>query len=161
MSIAHVAGERSLAPEERNVLLTKLNISLLRSFRVLWNPGSINIWSLRDRRQAARKIDRLSHCFRDTTLGNRFSQQHSVNTLSETFGRGGFVPQHVSVDKNRGRSGHAGRSATLNVSANPLIYEIAVHVAGEFWDLEVELPGVRNEDRAGIVLIDPFLLVAV
>jgi hypothetical protein len=48
MFIAHAAGERSLAPEERNVPLTKPNISLLRSFKVLWDPGSINIWSLWD-----------------------------------------------------------------------------------------------------------------
>jgi len=48
MSIAHVQGERSLAPEGRNVLPIKPNISLLQSFKVLWDPGSINIWSLRD-----------------------------------------------------------------------------------------------------------------
>jgi hypothetical protein len=34
MFIAHVSEERSLAPEERNVLLTKPNISLLGSFKV-------------------------------------------------------------------------------------------------------------------------------
>ncbi len=35
MSIVHVHREKSLAPEERNVLLTKPSISLLQSFEVL------------------------------------------------------------------------------------------------------------------------------
>ena len=43
MFIAHVDGERSLAPEERNVLLARPNISLLWSFKILGDPGSINI----------------------------------------------------------------------------------------------------------------------
>jgi hypothetical protein len=35
MFIAHDVGERFLAPEERNVLLTKPSLTLLRSFKAI------------------------------------------------------------------------------------------------------------------------------
>lgn len=68
MFIAHVAVERSLASKKRNVPLTKPHISLLRSFSVLWDPGSINIWSLRDRKNRRPKNRQTLNCenFRDT-----------------------------------------------------------------------------------------------
>ena len=94
-------------------------------------------------------------------LGSCPSQQHCVNTTPNTIGVSSFAPQHLTIDKDRRRPGHPGQSAPLNVGANPLIDQIAVHVAGELVYVEVELPGIRDEGWARIVEVLPFILIAI
>src|SRR5882762_5697346 len=69
MSMAQ-AGKNSLAPEERNVLFTKANISLLRSSRLLWDSGFYKHWIPPGPKSTA--VPRLIRCENlETTLTER------------------------------------------------------------------------------------------
>src|SRR5258708_35763342 len=70
--IAQVAGKSALAPEERNTLLTEAKHSLLRTFKILCDRGSINIGSLWDRRPVQppnSRTEKIGHETKPLVLG--------------------------------------------------------------------------------------------
>ena len=94
-------------------------------------------------------------------LANRLSFQQDVDATPKAVRVCSFVPQHVRIQKDRGRARYTQRSASLKISTNLLINLIAVHVRGELINLQVELPRIRNERRTRIVLVFPLVLVAI
>lgn len=94
-------------------------------------------------------------------LRSCFSFQQDIYPAAKAVGSCSLVPQHMTIQKDRGRARYAQRCAPLRICTNPLVNHIAVHVGGELIQLKVKLPCIRKEDWPRIVQLGPLFLIAI
>src|SRR6266550_3401171 len=94
-------------------------------------------------------------------LGSRFSFQQKVDAAPEAVGVCGLVPQHVSIQKDCWRTRYTHRLSALNIGTYPLVNLVAFHILFELVRVEIELPGIRNENRTRIFQFGPLFLVEI
>ena len=67
----------------------------------------------------------------------------------------------MGIQKDCGRAGYTHGCAALNISANPLVNLVALHILLELIDVETKLARIRNKYRTGIVQFGPLFLIAI
>src|ERR1041385_8448610 len=94
-------------------------------------------------------------------LGDCLSLEHVVDTLTQPFGSGLFVKQHLPFDKNCRRAADAYTTATLHVRHDALLNFRTVQIAREPLSIEPQLLSVLDKHWAGVIKILPRVLIPI